>query len=665
MRFTALLALVCAFVLAGCGADVNTQLSLHDDYSGQRQFILTMAEDDVDSLSGGLDAAEQALQQHMPEELTFEGIESEVEGYSATFAMNFDDVEDYRQKITALLDASNVADDDRGMNVNVHEEQLVTSIDFEEDFYNDDLMGWASDALLEEGVVPANTTVLTSNGAAEVLFDGEEVSTSTSLPRINFNLTDDRRFEEIGLDFEVLESGGFQTTMTYLVSPDHTAVQNDFINQRVDQLNDMSGLDGAIEDSGPVENHGSESAEPREIRATFTSAEATEAGMQTLLANEQASFDITDVTDNGSPEVVTEYTGSNWNCDSICNPDNIQQLDGETEYPDHWQMVDQRRNNGEFYLKINRGMPLDSLTSTTRLDFGGSMAQTFEFVVSDQTLNGHEDAVAQLFEPSEKGGSFDINNQGDNTIYTVEFNAQDADTLSREINNYLEDKGITETVSLRHEPLNGIWANYDLDVDLTAIWALATGGVEDTATFQVELPPMHSGTSENTTSSDGTIVLEESTGDFNVQGSGPTTTTVWIISVLASVLVLIVIALFLWRRGQRARPLGSEVSEARNARPYNVQGPRDELTETQIYRSPLAPETFGDPTSTTTDLPHVVDHEYTLVYDQSRPFPDVPIPSATDYREFQRRLDDDPSTGESTQEGERSSDTTHEKDEEK
>src|SRR5699024_12465713 len=87
--------------------------------------------------------------------------------------------------ITSLLDASDIAESERDMNVQVDEQQLVTSIVFEEDFYNDELMGWASDALIEEGVVPGTTPVLTSNGTASVVFNGEEVDNATSLPRIN------------------------------------------------------------------------------------------------------------------------------------------------------------------------------------------------------------------------------------------------------------------------------------------------------------------------------------------------------------------------------------------------------------------------------------------------------------------------------------------------
>src|SRR5699024_3766658 len=172
-----------------------------------------------------------------PDVLTFEGIGQEDAGYSATFTMDFDNVSDYQDKIGALLDVSEVPEDDREMDVRVDQQQLVTSVVFEESFYNDDLMGWASSALIEEGVVAANSTVLTSGGTASVIYDGEEVETSTSLPRINFSLKDDRRFDDVGMDLAILESGEFEIAMSYLVSPEDAAAQNAFVNERVQMLN--------------------------------------------------------------------------------------------------------------------------------------------------------------------------------------------------------------------------------------------------------------------------------------------------------------------------------------------------------------------------------------------------------------------------------------------
>src|SRR5699024_272895 len=123
------------------------------------------------------------------------------------------------------------------------------------------------------------------------------------------------------------------------------------------------------------------------------------------------------------------------------------------------------------------------------------MEQTFEFVLADETTEDHEDAVAKRFEPAQGTGSFRTSSQD----------------------------GKTDTIILQHEPLNGICPEYKHDVELSAIWELATGGVEETTTFQVILPALHSGGTNTTEAADGTLAIEDSTGKFSVTASGPTT----------------------------------------------------------------------------------------------------------------------------------------------
>src|SRR5699024_12467087 len=136
------------------------------------------------------------------------------------------------------------------------------------------------------------------------------------------------------------------------------------------------------EDSGPVENQETGNPKPREVDVTFSSAESVQNGMRILLANEEATFETTEVTPEASPDVVTEYVGSNCNCDAICDPDNVRQLSGATDYPDQRQLVDQQRWNDERNIKLNRGMHLDSLTCTTQLDNDGTMIKTLKFTVA-------------------------------------------------------------------------------------------------------------------------------------------------------------------------------------------------------------------------------------------------------------------------------------------
>jgi hypothetical protein len=623
-RLLAVLLVTCALILSACGADVNSRLELEADYSGERIFVLTMADSDVERLSGGIEAADRALETHTPEVLTFEGIEHEDDGYSATFTMAFDSLEDYQRSITALLDASQVPASDREMTVEVEDQALTTDIIIEESFYNDDLMGWAAEALIAENVVSESTTVFTSNGTATVLLDGEEIDTSTSLPRINFSTTIDQRFDEVGLDFEVLESGDVHITMSYLVSAQDHPAQNDYLSNQISQLQDLEGIEGDIEDSGPVEPQESQDA-PREISATFTNAGAVTEGIQLLLGNEDASFEIIEQTSQSSPDSTVQYVGTNWTCEEICNPDNLQQLQGDTLYPEHWDNIEQRREDGQLLLEFNRGMPLDSLTSSTHLQYNGGMVQSLEFVVDNQTQEGHEELVEKRFAPPEDTGSYDTTSRNGATVYTVRFEADNAQELTSNINKYLASKDIDGQVSLAHGPLTGMWASYDLEVDLSPIWELATGGVEGAAVFEVVLPALHTGQTDAGDEAGRTIVIDDPSGNFSVTASGPTDTTIWV-AVVALLLIAVIVTLVFRTRKSRARVWSSGSSQQEDP-PYNVQRPQDDLTETEIFADPLAPHAY--PAETTELSGGPINNA-----EKTGPFPDVPIPSHTDYQQL-------------------------------
>ena len=596
--------------------------------------MLTMADGDINSLSGGLQAAERAFESHLPEVLTFEGIDTEDEGYSATFTLAFDDTDDYQRKITELLDASDVPASERDMTIQVDREDLTSSVVFEESFYNDDLMGWTADALVQEAVVSESVTILTSSGTATVAFDGQEVETSTSLPRIDFRLTQDRRFEEIGLDFEIFESGEINIALSYLISSEAHEAQNAFLTKQVERLRDRDDGELQITDSGPV-NSTNGRTEYRNITATFTNAAAVTAGMQVLLANEETTFEIREETTQGSPDISVRYIGTDWNCDAICNPNNIQQLDGETIYPEHWEVTEQRRNDGELLLEFNRGMPLDSLTSLTRLNLSGGMTQTFEFVVDNGTQQGHEDVVAERFAPPEGTGSFDTTVRETTTVYTAIFEAPDAEELTSQLNRYLTAKDIDGQITLGHDTLTGLWADYDLHIDLSPIWELATGGVEGTALFEVVLPSMHSGDSDTSVEPGRTVVIDDPTGVFTVAASGPTVVTFWAVAIALLIVAVFVTLLIRLRRTWSKMSAGTTVG-TESLRPYNIQGPKDQLTETDIYASPLA---SGAQDSDTTELPRGRTSHATHRYQQTGPFPDVPMPSETNYEQLQDKVD--------------------------
>ena len=89
--------------------------------------------------------------------------------------------------------------------------------------------------------VTSNATVLTSSGIATVVFNHEEIDTYVT-PRMNFQLTQDHRFEDVGLDLEFLESGDLPVTMAYRISAESADPQNALLTEQIAKLSDVAGL---------------------------------------------------------------------------------------------------------------------------------------------------------------------------------------------------------------------------------------------------------------------------------------------------------------------------------------------------------------------------------------------------------------------------------------
>src|SRR5699024_1951148 len=125
----------------------------------------------------------------------------------------------------------------------------------------------------------------------------------------DFEITKDQRFEEVGLDFEILESGDVHIEMSYLVTPEHQQAQNAFLSEQVEQLQEIEGLEGEVVDSGEVRAEAAGDA-TRRIAATFTTADAVTSGIQLLLANEHATLDICEHSAHGSPDTSVGYVAA-------------------------------------------------------------------------------------------------------------------------------------------------------------------------------------------------------------------------------------------------------------------------------------------------------------------------------------------------------------------
>src|SRR5690625_2592749 len=219
IRLAALLA-VGGLTLAACGAQVSSELEVSDDQSGTRTNVASIAEEEIEELSGGIEAAEAALEAHLPDELNFAGISQtdsdeeeaagETDSYLAEFELAFSDLDDYQTKAQALLDLAVEKEEAIRDSSEPDVDHTPVQVDFvdndgplldgfilEENFTGSDPLDCTSYALVEDGVVDeenANSIIGSAGDESRVLFNGDEYEASEPF---SISEGEDQRFSDV------------------------------------------------------------------------------------------------------------------------------------------------------------------------------------------------------------------------------------------------------------------------------------------------------------------------------------------------------------------------------------------------------------------------------------------------------------------------------------
>lgn len=187
MKFKKTVLVVASFcliicILAGCGAKINTELKITENFSGQRKIDVIIQNDDLnDKVTGGIDALKSVADSKIPEEMTcsLTGVEG---GSCLTFTIDFKDIDDYRNKVAAIISS--------GSN-----EELVPEITYEnlntvfkkgiklnENFTSFDLLQWYFDAVKEANIVTyESSSDWYEMGDSNVIIDEIEYDSSSKL----------------------------------------------------------------------------------------------------------------------------------------------------------------------------------------------------------------------------------------------------------------------------------------------------------------------------------------------------------------------------------------------------------------------------------------------------------------------------------------------------
>ena len=215
----ALTVLVFALVLVGCGARIDTVLTVGSNGSGTRVMTLTLPADDVDELKGGLSAANSAITSALPAELDYSGLETGADGsLTTTFTLSFQSSAEYVEKAEALLD---LADSSARVPLfTVTESPLVQGLAIDESYTSAALLQWLFSALIDDGVVgeSTNRNDMYELGSTVLDYGGQRYTTQGGYVRAE--LVDDAGFSAVTMSTDATDIENIHRAITFVANPE-------------------------------------------------------------------------------------------------------------------------------------------------------------------------------------------------------------------------------------------------------------------------------------------------------------------------------------------------------------------------------------------------------------------------------------------------------------
>lgn len=528
-------------VLAGCGAQVSSELELSDDLSGTRTIVAAIADEDIQELSGGLEATEAALESHLPDELGFEGIaeagsteETEdqadqtdtSDGYQAVFTLEFSDLDDYASQAQALLDladereqeirdSSEGAVEPRVARVDFVESDgpLLDGLVFEESFTGADLLDWTGYALLDEGVVTEDNAREVIGGTGDegrITINDEEYETGEPF---ELNEGTDRRFDDVSV--RITDQGTQVELLANLVSGDH-----DTGIELAEQHLDDAGVGEVEHDAGY-------------FTVTLDEAEPLQNQLQTLLGAEGLQIDVEETANVEDSSLITTLHGTGFSCAAVCRDQPTISVDGYGELTP----VEEETEGDTFTVAYERNVPVDEVGIDTAVTLTGSISQTYRFSVPAQAAEAFGEDLQAVFAPPEGTGTIETETTDDAVIYTAELEAAEPAEFNSILDDYLPGSSVYVT------GLEGftVWPSYTVEV--SSFGAESFGEVSSQT---VSLPAMHSVDAEASNGLDEELNSQQSA--YVLAASGPTLSGMLLVGGLIVLGMIIGILVLVFRK---------------------------------------------------------------------------------------------------------------------
>ena len=221
MRKSKVLCLIASLVLlvallAGCGANVSTVMDINTangGFAGNRVITLLIKNDDLSSVTGGLNGLETVLTENLPADLTYAITFPSETQTQIDFTLSFASMAEYKDKTTNLLalDAENVIVPE--IVFEKSDNLFRRGMKYTENFQSFDLLRWYFNALQVADIINEATSDWYDLGEDKLIMDGVELETYGH--RFDYDKIEERLLDGCDVVTFMNINGTFDRTITF------------------------------------------------------------------------------------------------------------------------------------------------------------------------------------------------------------------------------------------------------------------------------------------------------------------------------------------------------------------------------------------------------------------------------------------------------------------
>lgn len=533
-RIFTLFALFLAFVLSACGAKVNTELQLDTPTSGKRIITLVIPKLDETAkakVNGGMTAVDASIKKHLPKEFTFSGFQQSGENTVGTLTLEFDSLETYKSKIAAILREKDSKNIDSMISVNTT--GLVTGMQVKERFSSEQLLKWAINGLVEDGVIAKNdSSLLLETGDSKITFNGKSYNSTGSYLQVKdvvdngvshlaINIAEQKSSFDVQVKFGYRE--GTKYPEAELKAHLDKALPK---NAKLSVLNTGENQIDGVNVNGQM------------VSYTADSIEEVAKSLSTLLGD--PSFSIKDITtprENGFPERKLKVE---FNCSGVCSPDGRKLL--EFKPADIWKLNGSKKLSHSGAISMLLPIRFSDFTVDSTIGKNGGkvvLTATLDAKIAELAGNSIEKALNR-----NDAGKIVSKKDGEKQIYTLTLSGDSETALNAAMRKLSANSGYKITADTNagffSDSVSFIYRN-----DFGRNFSLKEGG-------KVKQKLTIDGYSITKSTAGDSAIIEKTLAPgefFSVKGTAAKTSVIsWVIFGILLTLILLLSVFIFWKR---------------------------------------------------------------------------------------------------------------------